>query len=75
MGVNRHITKVYRYGPTSAQGLACPKIYTEQGIAQLQLLIDHGGLQTQFGILFLTCYNFSILEIGSAHPMFDLLYA
>ena len=59
----------------SAQGLACPNIYTEQGIAQLQLLLDHGGLQTQCVILVLTCYESSTLETGSAYPMFDIPYA
>jgi hypothetical protein len=75
MGVNRHIGKVYRYGPISSQGLACPNIYTEQGIAQLQLLLDHGGLTTQCGILLPACYESSTLETGSAYPMFDLPYA
>ena len=72
MGINRHLALVYRYGPSSCYGLQCNNLYTEQGIAKLQLLLDQAGTTTQCGLLLTSCYEYHSLQHGTSSPLFKL---
>lgn len=74
MGINRNTTRVYIYGPTKYQGLEIPNLYTDLGVARLQLLLIHGNCSTQLGRSLTTIIEGHQLECGSLKSILCLDY-
>ena len=74
MGMNRQIGNAYLYGPKRYQGIEFPNVYTELCVKQVQMLLKHGGRNTQLGISLTSCLEGHQLEIGIGTKLFDLNY-
>ena len=74
MGINQNTGKHYIYGPTEYQGLVIPNLYTDLGVAQLQLLLHHGNRETQVGKSIQAIIEEHQLECGSMKNILSLDY-
>ena len=75
IGINRHITKEYRYAPKRYQGLGLMNIYTDMNIETIQLLLNHAGTNSQLGLFIQVQIEALQLEVGTTSPIFTLPYA
>ena len=74
LGCNRNFPLLLRYNHPSLLGLGLRDPYLEQGLAKLQMFLDHGTADTISGQLCRTSLEHHQLEIGSFSSMFDLDY-
>ena len=74
LGIARTTGRKYLHGPIKLQGCNIPNIYTELGVARLNLLLSHGGRSTQVGTALTCCIESLQLECGAVEELFSLDY-
>ena len=72
LGIARTTGRKFLHGPYYLQGNNISQVYTELGVARLNVLLNHGGLDTQLGKCCLECHQ---LECGFCTRMFKLNYS
>ena len=70
--VNRNIPKIMRYAPVVYGGLGLPSPYLEQGIQQIQLILEHGAECTLTGNLIRQSFEQMHLEVGELQSVWTL---
>ena len=74
MGINRYLTKEYRYTPLSHHGLDLHDYFTDQGVDHIVTLIAHMAKDSYVGNLIEATLELAALEIGSGTNVFHLPY-
>ena len=74
MGINQKTGRKYIYGPPEYQGLAIPNLYTDLGVARMQLLLHHGNRDTHLGKSIQAIIEGHQLECGSLKSILCLDY-
>ena len=71
MGINRCTKQTLLFGPPSLDALGFTNTWTDQGIAQVQLLLGHLHQDADIGELMQIVMENLHLVIGSALPLFQ----
>jgi hypothetical protein len=71
MGINRCTKQLLLFGPTSLGAIGFTNTWTDQGIAQVQLLMGHLRQQGEIGQLAIILLEILQLVIGSVLPLFS----
>jgi hypothetical protein len=71
MGINRCTKQLLLFGPTSPGAIGFTNTWTDQGIAQVQLLMGHLRQQGEIGQLTIILLEILQLDIGSVLPLFS----
>ena len=71
MGINRRTKQLLLFGLTSLGAIGFTNTWTDQGIAQVQLLMGHLHQQEEIGQLTITLLEILLIVIGSVLPLFS----
>ena len=74
MGIARTSGRKYLHGQIHLQGSNIPHVYTDLGYERINLLLTHGGQDTQLGKAIECCLEYHQLECGATTQLFDLDY-
>ena len=74
LGIAQTTGRKYLHGPIKLQGCNIPNIYTELGVARINLLLTHGGRNTQVGTALTCCIESLQLECGALDELFSIDY-
>ena len=72
MGINKKISKIFRFAPTSIGGLGLPHLYIMQGIAHILAILNHCNRDTQIGHMLVAQLELACIEVGTGQHLFEL---